>query len=162
VIAADLVSRACLREGISKGRRQPLVLHAEHGKAMRATRLESRLEELGILRSSSRRRISTDDQNSGWILRTQSTGLITRVGHLPARKRPANGSSHLWTFTTTGTDTAISSSGQPNSVTVHRTWRSAVTALSTKNRPVLNTYADRQVDEVMVPTGSGLNQPTST
>jgi putative transposase len=29
-IAADLVSRACLRERISKGRRQPLILHALH------------------------------------------------------------------------------------------------------------------------------------
>jgi len=36
-IAADLVSRACLRERISKGRKQPLVLHAENGNAMRAT-----------------------------------------------------------------------------------------------------------------------------
>ena len=28
-IAADLVSRACLRERISKGRQQPLILHAD-------------------------------------------------------------------------------------------------------------------------------------
>lgn len=32
-IAADLVSRACLRERISKGRRQPLTLHAAKGNA---------------------------------------------------------------------------------------------------------------------------------
>ena len=32
-IAADLVSRACLRERISKGRKQPLVLHADNGNA---------------------------------------------------------------------------------------------------------------------------------
>ena len=54
-IAADLVSRACLRERISKGRRQPLVLHADNGNAMRAATLESRLEELGVLRSSFQR-----------------------------------------------------------------------------------------------------------
>ena len=30
-IAADLVSRACLRERISKGRLQPLILHADNG-----------------------------------------------------------------------------------------------------------------------------------
>jgi hypothetical protein len=43
-IAADLVSRACLRERISKGRRQPLILHADNGNAMRTATLESRLE----------------------------------------------------------------------------------------------------------------------
>jgi len=32
-IAADLVSRACLRERISKGRQQPLILHADNGNA---------------------------------------------------------------------------------------------------------------------------------
>ena len=31
--AADLVSRACLRERISKGRKQPLVLHADNRNA---------------------------------------------------------------------------------------------------------------------------------
>ena len=35
-IAADLVSRACLRERISKGRPQPLVLHADNGNAVAA------------------------------------------------------------------------------------------------------------------------------
>ncbi len=59
-IAADLVSRACLRERISKGRKQPLVLHADNGYAMRAAILESRLEELGVLRSFSRPRVSND------------------------------------------------------------------------------------------------------
>ena len=53
-IAADLVSRACLRERISKGRRLILILHADNGNAMRAATLESRLEELGVLRSFSR------------------------------------------------------------------------------------------------------------
>jgi transposase InsO family protein len=32
-IAADLVGRACLRERISKGRPQPLILHADNGNA---------------------------------------------------------------------------------------------------------------------------------
>ena len=32
-VAADLVSRACLRERISKGRQQPLILHADNGNA---------------------------------------------------------------------------------------------------------------------------------
>ncbi len=52
-IAADLVSRACLRERISKRRRQPLILHADNGNPMRAATLENRLEELGVLRSFS-------------------------------------------------------------------------------------------------------------
>ena len=46
-IAADLVCRACLRERISKGRRQPLILHVDNGSSMRRATLELRLEELG-------------------------------------------------------------------------------------------------------------------
>ena len=69
-IAADLVSRACLRERISKGRRQPLILHADNGNAMRAATLESRLEELGVLRSFSRPRVSNDNPYSESLFRT--------------------------------------------------------------------------------------------
>jgi len=32
-MAADLVSRACLRERISKSCQQPLILHADNGNA---------------------------------------------------------------------------------------------------------------------------------
>jgi hypothetical protein len=52
-VAAELVSRACLKERINRGRKL-LILHADNGNAMRAARLESRLEELGVLRSFSR------------------------------------------------------------------------------------------------------------
>ena len=69
-IAADLVGRACLRERISKGRRQPLILHADNGNAMRAATLESRLEELGVLRSFSRPRVSNDNPYSESLFRT--------------------------------------------------------------------------------------------
>jgi transposase InsO family protein len=69
-IAADLVSRACLRERLNKGRRQPLILHAENGNAMRAATLESRLEELGVPRSFSRSRISNDNPYSESRFRT--------------------------------------------------------------------------------------------
>jgi transposase InsO family protein len=69
-IAADLMSRACLRERISKGRPQPLVLHADNGNAMRAATLESRLEELGVLRSFSRPRVSNDNPFSESLFRT--------------------------------------------------------------------------------------------
>ena len=69
-IAADLVGRACLRERISKGCRQPLVLHADNGNAMRAATLEARLEELGVLRSFSRPRVSNDNPYSESLFRT--------------------------------------------------------------------------------------------
>lgn len=69
-IAADLESRACLRERISKGRNQPLILHADNGNAMRAATLESHLEELGVLRSFSRPRVSNDNPYSESLFRT--------------------------------------------------------------------------------------------
>jgi transposase InsO family protein len=69
-IAADLVSRACLRERISKGRKQPLILYADNGNVMRAATLESRLEELGVLRSFSRPRVSNDNPYSESLFRT--------------------------------------------------------------------------------------------
>jgi transposase InsO family protein len=69
-IAADLVSSACIRERISKGRKQPLVLRADNGNAMRAATLESRLEELGVLRSFSRPRVSNDNPYSESLFRT--------------------------------------------------------------------------------------------
>jgi transposase InsO family protein len=69
-IAADLVGRACLRERISRGRRQPLILHADNGNAMRAATLESRLEELGVLRSFSRPRVSNENPYSESLFRT--------------------------------------------------------------------------------------------
>lgn len=69
-IAADLSSRACLRERISKGRSQPLILHADNGNAMRAATLERRLEELGVLRSISRPRVSNDTPYSESLFRT--------------------------------------------------------------------------------------------
>lgn len=58
---ADLVGRACLRERISKGRKQPLALHADNGKAIKAATWESRLKELGVLQSCSRPCISNDN-----------------------------------------------------------------------------------------------------
>ena len=69
-IAADLVGRACLRERISKGRPHPLMLHADNGNAMRAATLESRLEELGVLRSFSRPRVSNNNPFSESLFRT--------------------------------------------------------------------------------------------
>ena len=43
---------------------QPLILHADNGNAMRAATLNCRLEELGVLRSFSRPRVSNDNPYS--------------------------------------------------------------------------------------------------
>jgi hypothetical protein len=73
-IAAELVQRACLNERYSRPRgfganqppQQPLTLHADNGSAMRAATLalESRLEELVVMRSFSRPRVSNDSHFS--------------------------------------------------------------------------------------------------
>jgi putative transposase len=77
-IAADLVQRACLKERYHRprgfGSRQchqpPLILHADNGSAMRGATLESRLEEMGVLRSFSRPRVSNDNPYSESLFRT--------------------------------------------------------------------------------------------
>jgi transposase InsO family protein len=46
------------------------MLHADNGNAMRAATLESRLEELGVLRSFSRPRVSKDNPFSESLFRT--------------------------------------------------------------------------------------------
>jgi transposase InsO family protein len=69
-IEADLMSRACLRGRISKGSRQPLILHADNDKAMNAATLESRLEEPGVLRSFTRPRTSNNNHYSESLFRT--------------------------------------------------------------------------------------------
>jgi putative transposase len=69
-IAADLVSRACLRERIREKRQQSLILHADNGNAMRAAILESRLEELCVLRSFSKPQVSNDNPYSESLFRT--------------------------------------------------------------------------------------------
>jgi transposase InsO family protein len=77
-IAAELVQRACLKErycrprgfGSRQSHQQPLILHADNGNAMRAATLESRLGELGVLRSFSRPRVSNDNPYSESLFRT--------------------------------------------------------------------------------------------
>ncbi|APD48734.1 IS3 family transposase [Synechococcus sp. SynAce01] len=77
-IAAELVQRACLKERYHRPRgfdghqsqQQPLILHADNGNAMRGATLESRLEELGVLRSFSRPRVSNDNPYSESLFRT--------------------------------------------------------------------------------------------
>ena len=77
-VAADLVQRACLKEhyhrpsgfGSSQCEKQGLILHAVNGNAMRAATLESRLDEMGVLRSFSRPRVSNDNPYSESLFRT--------------------------------------------------------------------------------------------
>jgi transposase InsO family protein len=76
-IAADLVQRACLKERYQRPSgfgshqcHQPLILHADNGNAMRGATLESRLEEMGVLRSFSRPRVSNDNPYSESLFRT--------------------------------------------------------------------------------------------
>jgi putative transposase len=59
-----------LTDPSTKGRKQPLVLHADNGNAMRAATLESRHEELGVLRSFSRPRVSNDKPYTESLFRT--------------------------------------------------------------------------------------------
>ena len=72
VLATRSASESCspVPKRISKGRRQPLILHADNGNAMRAATLESRLEELGVLRSFSRPRVSNDNPYSESLFHT--------------------------------------------------------------------------------------------
>jgi putative transposase len=53
-----LVSRGYIRELICIGRKQPLILHADNGNAMRAATLEICLAELGVFRSFPRPRVT--------------------------------------------------------------------------------------------------------
>ncbi len=68
-LAAELISRACLRERISKRRQRQLILHADNACAMRSGTLETRLEELGVQRSFSRQRVSNDNLFSEVLFR---------------------------------------------------------------------------------------------
>jgi putative transposase len=56
--------------GSRQCQQQLLILHAENGDAMRGAALESRLEEMGVLRSVSRPRVSNDNPYSESLFRT--------------------------------------------------------------------------------------------
>ena len=108
-IASDLVGRACQRERINRRRRQPLVLHADNGNATRAATFEARLEELGVVRSSSRTRVSNDNPYSELLFRSSSTGRTTPIDRSAGRTTLASGWRQVWTGTTTNTATVPSS-----------------------------------------------------
>jgi putative transposase len=114
-ILADLVQRACLTESYlsssgfdSRQCDQPtLILHPDKGNTIRSVTPESGLEEMGLLRSFSSPRFSSDNLFSESLFRTVIYLPVTSAGPLPASKRPANGCQCLWIMTTTGTTTAV-------------------------------------------------------
>jgi hypothetical protein len=62
-IAADLVGRACLRERIGKGRRQPLILHADNGNPY----CESLFRTVNYRPDYPRRPFSSKDEACLWV-----------------------------------------------------------------------------------------------
>ena len=91
------VSRACLCERISKGHTQPLILHADNGSAMRAATLECRLEELGVLRSFFRPRVSNDTPYSDSLFKT-----ATYRPDSPRRPLARNNDACQWVVSSVG------------------------------------------------------------
>ena len=69
-IAADLLSRTCLRERIRSGRKQSLIVHTENARAMRPATIDCWLVELGVRRPCSRRRLSHYKSKSDSVFRT--------------------------------------------------------------------------------------------
>ena len=66
-LAAELVRKACLREGIVG---QPLVLHSDNGSPMKGATLLETLSQLGVQTSYSRPRVSNDNPYAEAIFRT--------------------------------------------------------------------------------------------
>lgn len=89
-IPLELVSRACLHERISNGRKKPLVLHADIGNAMRVARLESRLDELGVLRCFHGPGSAATTHTVNRCSEQRFTNLVTRADRSPTRTRRAS------------------------------------------------------------------------
>lgn len=66
-LAAALIQRACDAEDI---RREQLVLHADNGGAMKGQTMLAKLQELGVVASFSRPRVSDDNPYSESLFRT--------------------------------------------------------------------------------------------
>jgi len=66
-LAAQLVRRACLAEGIVA---QPLVLHSDNGSPMKGASMLETLRQLGVVSSFSRPRVSNDNAYAESLFRT--------------------------------------------------------------------------------------------
>jgi transposase InsO family protein len=66
-LAADLIDATCAREGVARGK---LALHADNGSAMKGKTMLVKLEQLGVLPSFSRPRVSDDNPFPEALFRT--------------------------------------------------------------------------------------------
>ncbi len=66
-LAAQLIETACEHEGVAK---QPLILHADNGGAMKGATLRVKLEQLGVIASYSRPSVSDDNPYVESLFRT--------------------------------------------------------------------------------------------
>lgn len=66
-IAARLIERCCLEQGV---RRDELVLHSDNGGAMKGNTMLAKLEQLGVMPSFSRPRVSDDNAFAESVIRT--------------------------------------------------------------------------------------------
>jgi hypothetical protein len=162
-LPADFVSRACLREWISRGRSLRLILHADNGNAMSAATLECKLEELSVLRPSNRPRVSIDNPYSGSLL----SSAIYRPDYLN------------WTFTSAETacqrvTAFVDWYNLPALLQRHKVrycppaplWRSRGDLSSPCCRLRGGTPADPTqlvaISALLASTGGGMNQPTTS
>ena len=67
--ASEMITRACIKHGIS-ALEKPLVLHSDNGSAMKGGTMLSTLQQLGVVTSFSRPRVSDDNPYSEAIFRT--------------------------------------------------------------------------------------------
>ena len=93
-LAAELVSRACLKERIIN----------------EGSPLEVRLEELGVLRSFSRPRVSNDSHCSEPLFHIVKYRMFNSGCYLAARRMIAPGFTFLWVGIKTNTTIAASNS----------------------------------------------------
>ena len=66
-LAAALLTRGCLREGIAG---QPLTLHSDNGSAMKGSTMLATMQNLGVVPSFSRPRVSNDNAHAETLFRT--------------------------------------------------------------------------------------------
>lgn len=66
-IAARLIERCCVEQGV---RRDELVLHSDNGGAMKGNTMLAKLEQLGVMPSFSRPRVSDDNAFAESVIRT--------------------------------------------------------------------------------------------
>jgi transposase InsO family protein len=69
-LAARLLNKGCLRENITGVSRKPLVLHSDNGAAMKGVTMLAAMQDLGVVSSFSRPRVSNDNAFAEALFRT--------------------------------------------------------------------------------------------